>query len=66
MRYGYTIEYEGEKFSVDGCTSLEEAVNRCFEIAFWGKYKEPKWWQFWKRNIRKECNKVIVNAKVRK
>lgn len=61
--YGYRInEDNGSVTWVDGCQSLEEAVNKCFDACFLGKYKEPAWWQFWKRNIRKECGRVIANA----
>jgi len=59
--YGYKIKYEGGLTEVDGCKSIEEAVNKCFDVAFLGKYQEPPRWKFWKRNIRKECDKVIQN-----
>jgi hypothetical protein len=61
--YGYRIVNGGETTWVDGSKSIEEAVERCFGCAFPKGYKEPEWWQFWKRNIRKECDKVIADAK---
>lgn len=62
VTFGYRIVNDGEITWVDGCKSVEDAVTKCFDAAFLGKYEEPKWWQLWKRNVRKECDKVIANA----
>jgi hypothetical protein len=63
--YGYRIVNGGETSEVSGCKSIEEAVDKCFGVAFPIGYVEPRWWQFWKRNFRKECDKVKEAARAR-
>ena len=48
MTFGYEIKWGGNSCSVSGCSSQEEAKEKCVKFAKDLGWTPPKWWQFWR------------------